>query len=579
MRVWFHVLTTTLIATLLVVVFGLVSPGIAQNATDSTGSQSLQLAAPDSSSSNQEAIMDPSFNQKKLYDLYHHAGFIGQVTMLVLAFGIFLIIRQAFQLRGDAKDSKWVLERIDKVKIDNVIKLKELEQLISQLEGAHNVWSASEGKKLYNLLKPTLDACQNIGRGVKSLFVKGNENEGVSSESAAKTTVFALFSKLYEVFKATQDIDGFNAELANYTQYLKDKFNPFLVRLSYLSDSAGALGLLGTVWGMFLTFFSGNMEQAEIVQGMGIALATTIIGIVVSLILNTCTTLINNKFDAHLEVISKMSNEFQIRLMRAGLVTGNQVVLAQGQEQAHPAPERRTEKIKTIESPTTAQPISITPEPVQVRRIPAVIEFLKADHQYQKAVINQDLPEPLMVVIKDQENFGLDGVTVTFEVDPDGGSLNGGTKVDYVQTSGGGIAKSKWKLGEKAGNKVVRVKADGLESKTLRFFAEAKPEAPSRLIEIAGNYQTGHPGEMLEKPFKIRVEDKFQNPIAGVYLNFKITEGSGSFQNSRGNETHIETNNDGIAEVFFRLGTERGSAKISCDAKNIKGCTLQVFAS
>jgi len=577
MRVWFLVVMVTLIATLLVGFWGLISPGRTQDAADSTGALQMQAAIPDTAKT-AEAIIDPSFNQKKLYDLYHHAGFIGQVTMLVLAFGIFLLVRQALQLRGDSKDSKWVLDRISRVKIDNVVKLKELEQLISQLEGAHNVWSAAEGKKLSNLFKPTLDAFRNMGRALTGLFKKENANAEISSESAAKTTVFALFSKLYEVFKATQDIDGFNAELANYTQYLKDKFNPFVVRLSYLSDSAGALGLLGTVWGMFLTFFSGNMEQAEIVQGMGIALATTIIGIVVSLILNTCTTMVNNKFDANLEVISKMANDFQIRLMRAGLVTGAQVVLAASPDSVPAEPEKKPERPKTTDRPAVTQPVA-APEPVSVRRIPAAIEFLKADYQYQKAQINQDLPEPLMVVIKDQENFGLDGVTVMFEVDPDGGSLNGGSKIDYVQTTGGGIAKTKWKLGEKAGNKVVRVKADGLETKTLRFFAEARPEAPSRLIEIGGNYQIGHPGEMLDKPFKVRVEDRFQNPVPGIFINFKIAEGTGSFQNSRGNETHVETNNDGIAEVSFRLGNERGSSKIACEAKNIKGLTLQVFAS
>lgn len=579
MRVWFHVSLTTLIATLLIGLLGLLAPGVAQNVPDSAGTQQIQGAAPDTSSRGNEAIIDPSFDQRKLYDLYIYGGFIGQVTILVLALGIFLIVRQALILRKDSKDSKWVLERIDRTKIDSVMKLKELDQLISELEGAHNVWRAAEGKKLSNLLKPLLDTFRNIGFALKGVFSKGSATNFVSNESAAKTTVFELFSKLYEVFKVSQDINGFNSELSNYIQYLKDKFAPFLTRVGFFSDSAGALGLLGTVWGMFLTFFSGNMEQAEIVQGMGVALATTIIGIVVSLTLNTFSTLVTTKFNAHLEVIANMANDFQIRLMRSGLATGTQVLSAPIPVYEHPAPEKRTEKTKNIEPPVSVPPAKKTPEPAPLQRVPVLIEFLKADHQYQKAVINQELPEPLMVVVRDQENYGLDGITVIFEVEPDGGVLNGGMKVDYVQTTGGGIAKTKWRLGEKAGNKIVRVKADGLETKTLRFFAEAKPDVPNRMLEFSGNFQIGRPGEMLDKPLKVRVEDKFQNPVPGIYLTFRVSEGSGSFQNSRGNEVHLETNNDGIAEVAFRMGNERGSVKIVCDAKNLKSCTLQAFAS
>lgn len=576
MRVWFYILATTVVTTLLGVIF---SPAFAQVPTDSTVQEQMNSAGPDSSSQTEEAVMDPSLDQKKLYDLYKHAGIIGQMTMLVLVFGIFLIVRQALQLRGDAKDSKWVLERIRQVKINTEVGLNDIEQLISELKGAHSVWAVSEGNKLYNLFKPTLDAFRNIGRGIKGLFSKGDDRGNVSSESAAKTTVFELFSKLYEVFKAKQDIDEFNSELSNYIDYLKNKFNPFLVRLSYLSDSAGALGLLGTVWGMFLTFFSGTMEQAEIIQGMGIALATTIIGIVVSLILNTFSTMVNNKFDAHLETITKMANDFQLRLMQSGLVTGKSVFLAQGQNFAATPEPKELEKPKTVRKPVVEQPAEPVEKPIPKKRIPFAIECVKKESQRQKASINQELPEPLMVIIKDQDDYGLDGVTVTFEVDADGGSLNGGVKVDYVQTADGGIAQTRWKLGKKAGNKVVLVKADGLEEKTLRFFADAKPEAPSQLIDVSGNFQTGRPGEMLEKPLRVRVEDKHQNPVPGVYVNFKILEGSGSFQNSRGNEIPVETNDDGIAEVFFKLGNERGSVKIACDTKNVKGFNMQAFAS
>jgi len=553
-------------------------PGYAQVPVDSATADFAQTMATDStskSSTDDLIIVDPGFNQRTLIRLVKHAGEIGIITLGVLALGIFLIVRQALKLRSDANDSHWVLERIQKVKIDHFDKLEDLEKLISELQGAHNIWEISESKKLKTLLKPTLDGIKNFFNNITGIFSK-HEKDDKTKESFVKTTVFALFAKLYEVYKATRDTDNFNEELSTYSQQLKDKFNPFLTRLSYLSDTAGALGLLGTVWGMFLTFFSGSMEQKEIIQGMGIALATTIIGIVVSLILNTFTTIISNRFDKHLIMISKMANDFQVRLMRLGIQpVGASIPIQQPVPQIiYTQPEPKAEPVKVPESPPERKEKE---PPRPKRRIPEKIELLSKQHQQSK--VNTELPEPLMIQVLDQDGIGMDGVTVTFKLDGDGGSLNGGLKEEYVQTEGGGIAKTVWKLGQSAGKKTVKVIVDGLEAKTTRFFADALPEEPNALLEVSGNFQVGHPAEELARPFVVRVEDKLQNPIPGVFVTFKIKEGDGQFRNSRGKECYIETNEEGIAAIHFKLGNERGNVKVVCTAKNLNSsCTFQAFA-
>jgi biopolymer transport protein ExbB/TolQ len=40
---------------------------------------------------------------------------------------------------------------------------------------------------------------------------------------------------------------------------------------------------MGTVWGMFTVFFQGSAEQEVILRGMGIALITTLLGLVVTI--------------------------------------------------------------------------------------------------------------------------------------------------------------------------------------------------------------------------------------------------------------------------------------------------------
>lgn len=508
----------------------------------------------------------PAFNQETLMTLYRNAGIIGTITLLVLAFGIFLIIRQTLDLKSDEKDSAWVIDKIFAINLDDKQNFDKLDQTISEIRGKLTEWKMYESRKITTLFKPLTDGINNFIYQIRNVFLGGSEQKR-QTETAAKTTVFGLFSKLHEVYKATKDTDSFNAELANYVQYLKDKFNPFLAWQAYLSDTAGALGLLGTVWGMFLTFASGSMEQSEIISGMGIALATTIIGIVVSLAINTFTTMVSNKFDAHLELIAKTANNFQLALMRMsdGVKPPKTQVVQPPQPVVKPEPEKEKPE-KKVEKPRPYVP-----------RVPDVIEVLS--QQNQRFPVNSELPEPLKVRIKDQDGIGMDGVPVTFAVDEDSGRLNSGHKSEIVKTSDGGFAAITWRLGSAAGKKMVRITADGIQHKTERFFAEAIPEKPSQIHELEGNFQNGRTNEPLRDPFVVRILDEFKNPVSGCIVNFSIKDGGGSFRNSKAGEISIETDDRGIAEAQFHLGNRRGSIKVQCAAKNVKDSIMfEAFA-
>ena len=79
----------------------------------------------------------------------------------------------------------------------------------------------------------------------------------------------SLFSKLFymmiKVFSTTKSAEGFREEIGNYLRLQQDSFNTFKARMAFLSDTAGALGLLGTVWGIFVTFFGGNVDNQLII--------------------------------------------------------------------------------------------------------------------------------------------------------------------------------------------------------------------------------------------------------------------------------------------------------------------------
>jgi len=99
----------------------------------------------------------------------------------------------------------------------------------------------------------------------------------------------------------TRNPDSMNAAVESFLTLRQDSFRPYENWLSFLSESAGALGLLGTVLGMFQTFFGGTLDKDKILHGMGVALITTLVGIIVSLLLNLALTLVRNVFTATLD--------------------------------------------------------------------------------------------------------------------------------------------------------------------------------------------------------------------------------------------------------------------------------------
>lgn len=99
----------------------------------------------------------------------------------------------------------------------------------------------------------------------------------------------------------TRNPDSMNAAVERFMTQRQDNFRPYVNWLDFLSESAGALGLLGTVLGMFQTFFGGTLDKDKILHGMGVALITTLVGIVVSLLLNLVLTMVRNLFTSTLD--------------------------------------------------------------------------------------------------------------------------------------------------------------------------------------------------------------------------------------------------------------------------------------
>jgi len=140
----------------------------------------------------------------------------------------------------------------------------------------------------------------------------------------------------------------------------------------------------------------------------------------------------------------------------------------------------------------------------------------------QSAVVNAVLPTAPAVVVRDQFNNTVPGVTITFAVDTGGGSITGATPV--TDTTGKASVGS-WRLGTVAGANVLSATGGGL---TTTFSATGLAGPATQLVKVAGDGQSAVVGTALGTAPAVRALDQFGNGVANLSVTFAVTGGSGS---------------------------------------------------
>ncbi len=271
-----------------------------------------------------------------------------------------------------------------------------------------------------------------------------------------------LYAVLLSIFHTTGNTRDFHDEIANYLQLQQDRFNTFKSRLVFLSDTAGALGLLGTVWGMFVTFFGGNLDSQRILNGMGLALVTTLIGLVVSIILNFCATEVFSVFNKRLQLVSSKSDEFRLWLMA--------VAQQRGRKQPESTPAGGNHGA-TQTSPKT--PPSTGRAGVPALSLQAVSEFS------QDGVIGQPLQKPITVLVESPRGQKMPGVSIRYEVTTGGGVLAERHRAVVVKTNQYGLASLPWTMGQDVGAQRLAVCLRDEAESALEFVSFAHPFIPN----------------------------------------------------------------------------------------------------
>ena len=515
--------------------------GFSQEIADSVNVTTQQDSVVNTEKSGDKIIQGGKigFNANTLLGLISVSMEIGYLLGAVFVLGILFIFQKWFVLLRERNDAK-------KIPVNN-IRTMSYDDIADMFTKVREDEAFSVNQENEEIQKVPL---------LKRLFRR------------KKASAFQLVHKLFLIFKYQRSTTAFNDETANFIQYLKDMFNPFLTRLSFLSDTAGGLGLLGTVWGMFLVFYGGDPDSANILSGMGIALATTIIGLVVSIILNSFTTIVSNVFDKHLDVVNKMANVFQERLMTEEefqSFRAPQVIIDSSTISNLPiqkmAPQQ-TEKKPVVEIEEAPQPV---PQSAKYGP-PAEIRVISGDNQ--SGEVNSELSEPLIIEVVDAKGNPIENKTIIFSAD-DGGMFSNDSNVQKVLTDDDGRAQSKLTLGRDSGEKTIQVSLEGNSTPDITLLTIAKPTPPKKFLELSGNYQTGELGKRLNEPFVVAVKDNYDNPIARHEVTFNLLKGTGKFQDSQNSSYSTVTNEKGLVEVYFVIGNNRGSQEIEVETKKV----------
>lgn len=132
------------------------------------------------------------------------------------------------------------------------------------------------------------------------------------------------------------------------------------------------------------------------------------------------------------------------------------------------------------------------------------------------------LPDPIEVRVYDSDSQPLPGVTVTFT------TQSGSVDPASATTDNSGIARSRWTLGNTAGQSTLTATA-GSVSTTVTATTTAAGAAT--VSAVAGANQSAPAGAAVPVAPSVRVADAFGNLAEGVPVTFSVLSGGGQVTN------------------------------------------------
>jgi len=374
-----------------------------------------------------------------------------------------------------------------------------------------------------------------------------------------------LLSSLIHLFRSTGSAQGFNEEIGNYLRLQQERFNTFRMWMAFLSDTAGALGLLGTVWGIFTTFFGGALDNQTILNGMAVALLTTLLGLIVSIVLNLTATQVSSVFSRMLDRAAGKADELRFRLMEMqAAIPSTRAIIQEAETTSVNATSSSAIPVRPEVDSGEWVPGKPTDREVEVQTEPAVLHIEITSAPPEQAFVGTLVEPPIEGRVVDADGRPQPRVGLRCRIVEGEGSLGQDGREMTCTTDAQGRFHIPWRLGKTPGLNVVTVATDDdKDASTWEVRCQGIAGPAEELHIVSGNHQGAKAGQPLPMPLVVEVRDAFQNPVPSVSVQYTVRSGGGHFEGDDRTELTVHTDASGCAEVGFVLGSEPGLNEVA----------------
>ncbi len=225
-------------------------------------------------------------------------------------------------------------------------------------------------------------------------------------------------------------------------------------------------------------------------------------------------------------------------------------------------PDPGENKLRVTADVEGIEPVEFTATGVEP--VPTSLEMVSGDGQ--EGAVGKPLPNPLVVLVKDQFGAPMSGVTVAFSIVAGDGSVDPST----ATTNNEGKAQTVWTLGPNPGENKVQASVDGIDQ-VVTFTATGIAPVATTIEKVSGDNQYGYAGEPLADPIVVVVKDQFGNPMSGVSVSFAVITGGGTVSPS-----DQDTNEQGKAQANWTLGPNPGKNEVQV---SVSGLSPVIFTA
>jgi hypothetical protein len=168
-------------------------------------------------------------------------------------------------------------------------------------------------------------------------------------------------------------------------------------------------------------------------------------------------------------------------------------------------------------SATDAVPVAVVPPGIPTGILPV-------SGQGQTAPILEQLPQPIVVEVRDRDQKLVVGAEVQFRpYTVDAGTVS----PTEALTDSAGRASTRWTLSSNAGSKGIMASIGAPFNTAVGISANALPLAPHAVVKTSMDASGVRSGTYVSPSPSLRVQDRYGNGVPGVEVTFRVTRGGG----------------------------------------------------